>query len=77
MASACSIVLEVQTGPVNLRASGEVTTDSLGASLLSFSASNSPHWSSLGAPISKSPDPSSALDQLVTVLVATSAVPLE
>ena len=65
-------------------ASGEAMPGSLGAHWFSFGASsgprrtvrssvgaptsNSPHWSSLGA--------SSALDQLVTVLVATSAVPL-
>ena len=63
-------------------ASDEAMTGSLGAHWLSFGASSGPHWSWRGAPTSHSPHwsslgASSALDQLLTVLVATSAVPLE
>ena len=63
-------------------ASGEAMPGSLGVHWFSFGASSGPRRSSVGAPTSNSPHwsslgASSALDQLVTVLVATSAVPLE
>ena len=63
-------------------ASKEATTGSFGAHWLSFGASSGPRWSLVGAPTSNSPHwsslgASSTLDQLVTALVATSAVPLE
>ena len=63
-------------------ASDEAMAGSLGVHWLSFGASSCPHWSQRGAPTSNSPHwsslgASSALDQLVTVLVATSAAPLE
>ena len=55
---------------------------SLGAHWLSFGASSGSRWSLVGDPTSNSPHwsslgASSTLDQLVTALVATSAVPLE
>ena len=64
------------------KASVEAMTGSLGAHWLSFGASSGPHWSQRRVPTSNSPHwsslgVSSALDQLVTVLAATSAVPLE
>ena len=80
--------MSIRTGSASLKASSEATADSLSAHWLSSCASNgprwswlgaptsnSPHWSSLGALISNSPGLSSALDQLLTVLVATSAAP--
>ena len=78
MSAQCNVVRVMPILTV-AEASGEATTGSLGAHWLSFGASSGPRGSWVGAPTSNSPHwsslgASSALDQLLPVLVATSAV---